>query len=45
MLGSFNPLEGWWKMSSYSKWYHYFWLMPIVAVFWLFLYTKSKIFR
>lgn len=26
-------LHEWWKMKSYSKWYHYFWLMPLIAIF------------
>ncbi|MES5938831.1 MULTISPECIES: hypothetical protein [unclassified Bacillus cereus group] len=32
MIG-LNPLHEWWKMSSYTKWYHNFWLTPIIAVF------------
>ncbi|HHB3508217.1 TPA: hypothetical protein ACORDH_005358 [Bacillus cereus] len=32
MLG-LNPFHEWWKISSYTKRYHYFWLMPLIAVF------------
>ncbi|MBJ7997709.1 hypothetical protein JDS75_24940 [Bacillus cereus] len=31
MMG-LNPLDEWWKMSSYTKWYHYLWAMPLIAI-------------
>lgn len=31
MMG-LNPLHEWWKMKSYTKWYHYFWAMPLIAI-------------
>jgi hypothetical protein len=42
MIGDFNPLGGWWKMSNYSKWYHYLWLMPTLAIIWVFLWITRK---
>lgn len=43
MIRGFNPLEDWWKMSSYSKKHHYFWLMPIIAICWVFIWLESRI--
>ncbi|WP_176549030.1 hypothetical protein [Bacillus pseudomycoides] len=31
MMG-INPLHEWWKMGSYTKWYHYFCGMPLIAI-------------
>ncbi|PHE70584.1 hypothetical protein [Bacillus wiedmannii] len=31
MMG-LNPLHDWWKISTYTKWYHYFWAMPLIAI-------------
>jgi hypothetical protein len=25
-----NPFKSMFKMKSYSKWYHYFWAMPVL---------------
>ncbi|MHA4074562.1 hypothetical protein [Bacillus cereus] len=31
MMG-FNPLHEWYKIDSYTKWYHYLWAMPLIAI-------------
>ncbi|WP_257151673.1 hypothetical protein [Bacillus pseudomycoides] len=31
MMG-INPLHEWWKIGSYTKWYHYFGGMPLIAI-------------
>lgn len=31
MMG-LNPLDEWWKIGSYTKWYHYLWAMPLIAI-------------
>jgi cytochrome bd-type quinol oxidase subunit 1 len=32
-----NPLDGFWKMNKYTKWYHYFWAMPLMSIVVFFL--------
>ncbi|EJR71374.1 hypothetical protein [Bacillus cereus] len=31
MIG-LNLLDEWWKISNYTKWYHYIWGMPLIAI-------------
>jgi hypothetical protein len=39
-----NPLKGWYKPSGYTKWYWYPIVMPIVAIFLLYVLIDNAIY-
>ena len=43
-MWGFNSDKDIFKMSNYTKWYHYFWVMPMMAIFILYIRTDNFIY-